>query len=210
MQPHGHAAKAKAAPTGRLPRHACYQGQGSPKVTHPRPRHVAVPILLLGPRRARCQGLGMHASKSRATPWACSQGKELLPMPRQPPRACCQGTHNALAKLATLACSQGQGLLPWESGQGQGIQQPRLRHVEMGTLARPRHAYCHGQGNPMGMQPRSRHVVAQAKVRCHGPTAKAGAAVWPCSLSQGMSPQVRCRGQGMHVAMARAAPWAHS
>jgi hypothetical protein len=105
------AAKAKAAPMGRQPRHghaaakawACSsQGQGSPPW-------------------ASTQGLGMHAG---SPPWARSQGMGMQqPRPRQPPMGTQQPRHEHAASKAWAstqqprpgrACSsQGLGVLAW-------------------------------------------------------------------------------------------------
>ena len=49
----------------------------------------------------------------------------------------------------------------------------------MGTLARPRHAYCDGQGNPMGMLLRPRQAAAKAKECRHRYAVEAKACMLP-------------------------------
>ena len=150
------AAKAKAAPMGRQPRHghaaakarACSsQGQGSPPW-------------------ASTQGLGMHAG---SPPWARSQGMGMQqPRPRQPP----MGTQQA--RLGRARSSQGLGehaaAKAWAC-----MQQPRPGRACVGALACPwaqaagplgarrvpEGQWQHGEGVacPVGGMPRPWHAL---------------------------------------------------
>ena len=150
------AAKAKAAPMGRQPRHehaaakawACSsQGQGSPPW-------------------ASSQGLGMHAG---SPPWARSQGMGMQqPRPRQPPMGTQQPRHEHAASKAWAstqqprpgrACSsQGLGVLAWARWHAPGRrQQGPWGHAGClrgsGSMSRAWHAPwvgCQGRGMPLG------------------------------------------------------------
>ena len=160
------AAKAKAAPMGRQPRHghaaakawACSsQGQGSPPW-------------------ASTQGLGMHAG---SPPWARSQGMGMQqPRPRQPPMGTQQarpgrarsiqglGEHAAAKAWASTQqprpgrarSSQGRGVHAWARWHAPGRrQQGPWGHAGClrgsGSMSRAWHAPwvgCQGRGMPLG------------------------------------------------------------
>ena len=82
--------------------------------------------------------------------------------------SCIQGMHAAMDRAA-----------PWARSQDQGMQEPRRRHIAMGTQPKPRHACCQGQGSPIGTQPRPRNAAAKAKACRHGHAAKAKAWMLP-------------------------------
>ena len=150
------AAKAKAAPMGRQPRHghaaakawACSsQGQGSPPW-------------------ASTQGLGMHAG---SPPWARSQGMGMQqPRPRQPP----MGTQQARPGRARSS----QGLGEHAAAKAWACtQQPRPGRACVGALACPwaqaagplgarrvpEGQWQHGEGVacPVGGMPRPWHAL---------------------------------------------------
>ena len=139
------AAKAKAAPMGRQPRHghaaakawACSsQGQGSPPW-------------------AGTQGLGMHAG---SPPWARSQGMGMQqPRPRQPPMGTQQPRHEHAAAKAWACMRQprpgracvGALACPWAQAAGPlgacRVPEGQWQHVEgvacpVGGMPRPWHA----------------------------------------------------------------------
>ena len=150
------AAKAKAAPMGRQPRHghaaakawACSsQGQGSPPW-------------------ASTQGLGMHAG---SPPWARSQGMGMQqPRPRQPPMGTQQPRHEHAASKAWASTqqprpgrarsSQGRGVHAWARWHAPGRrQQGPWGHAGClrgsGSMSRAWHAPwvgCQGCGMPLG------------------------------------------------------------
>ncbi|KAF3951940.1 hypothetical protein CMV_022459 [Castanea mollissima] len=203
-----HAAKAKAAPMGRLPRprHAakapwaccqgqvmhkpCSQGQGSPHgraakakscTSHaakakaapmgrlPRPRHAAK----AHGRAAKAKSCTSHAAKAKAAPMG------VLPRPRH-----AQG-HAAKAKAGPWAGCQGQGspmgVLP-RPGHAQGMQPgPRQPRPRQQPRPRPRRAAkakavkacishaAKAKAAPMGMLPRPRHAQACTRHRAFEP-----------------------------------------